>query len=138
MAIPFVACMVAVAAYYQLPPRVLPAIQAVEGGRVGMVRLNTDGSEDLGVMQINTRWVAVLARTIGDSPQATRERLIGDACFNIAASGIILRTYLNEANGDLMLAVGHYHSHTPARRDDYLARVLRSAQSMFDRGAVAR
>lgn len=32
MAIPFLACMVATAAFYHLPPRVLPAIQAVEGG----------------------------------------------------------------------------------------------------------
>ena len=138
MAVPFLACMVAVAAFYQLPPRVLPAIQAVEGGRIGTVHVNTDGSEDLGVMQVNTRWVAILARTIGAAPDATRQRLIGDACFNIAAAGIILRTYLNQARGDLLLAVGHYHSHTPALRDEYLARVTQSATAMFARGGAAR
>ncbi len=138
MAVPFLACMVAVAAFYQLPPRVLPAIQAVEGGRIGTVHVNTDGSEDLGVMQVNTRWVAILARTIGAAPAATRQRLIDDACFNIAAAGIILRTYLNEARGDLLLAVGHYHSHTPALRDWYLARVTQSAGAMFARNGAAR
>ena len=131
MAVPFLACMVAVAAYYHLPPRVLPAIQAVEGGRVGSLHANTDGSEDLGVMQVNTRWVDSLARTIGATPEATRQRLIGDGCFNIAASGIILRFYLNEARGDVLLAVGYYHSHTPALRDRYLAQVVRSASTMF-------
>lgn len=138
MAVPFLACMVAVAAYYHLPPRVLPAIQAVEGGRVGSLHVNTDGSEDLGVMQVNTRWVESLARTIGATPEATRQRLIGDACFNIAASGVILRFYLNEARGDILLAVGDYHSHTPALRDDYLARVMRSASAMFGRGTPTR
>lgn len=138
MAVPFLACMVAVAAYYHLPPRVLPAIQAVEGGHVGSLHVNTDGSEDLGVMQVNTRWVESLARTIGATPEATRQRLIGDACFNIAASGVILRFYLNEARGDILLAVGDYHSHTPALRDDYLARVMRSASAMFGRGTPTR
>lgn len=92
---------------------------------------NTDGSEDLGVMQVNTRWVPVLARVTGASSEATRARLIQDGCFNIAASGAILRTYLNETEGDVMLAVGYYHSHTPARRDAYLARIMRSAKAMF-------
>ena len=55
MAVPFVACMALVASLYNLPPRVLPSIHAVEGGQIGTVHLNTDGSEDLGFMQVNTR-----------------------------------------------------------------------------------
>ncbi len=131
MAIPFLACMAAAAAFYHLPPRVLPAIQSIEGGRVGTVSRNTDGSQDLGVMQVNTRWVPVLSRVTGAPVEATRARLIGDPCFNIAAAGAILRTYLNETEGNLMLAVSYYHSHTPARGQDYLARVMRSASTMF-------
>ena len=42
MAVPFLACMVAAAAWYHLPPRVLPSIQAVEGGRPGLVRRMSD------------------------------------------------------------------------------------------------
>ena len=131
MPVPFLACMLATASFYQLPPRVLPAIQAVEGGRVGIAQPNTDGSEDLGVMQVNTRWVQPLSHAAGMSPEATRLRLIDDPCFNIAASGAILRTYLNEAAGDLMLAVGYYHSHTPTRRQAYLERVMQRATAMF-------
>jgi len=133
MAVPFLACMLAAAAFYHLPPRVLPAIQAVEGGRIGTVSRNTDGSEDLGVMQVNTRWIPVLARYTLASGDATRTRLIGDPCFNIAAAGAILRTYLNETEGNVMLAVSYYHSHTPARGQEYLARVMRSAMAMFGR-----
>jgi hypothetical protein len=57
MAIPYLACMALVAVVYHLPPRVLPAIQAVEGGTVGNVSQNVDGSSDLGVMQVNTLWL---------------------------------------------------------------------------------
>ena len=39
MSIPLVACMASVAAYYHLPPLVLPSIQAVEGGAVGIIHL---------------------------------------------------------------------------------------------------
>ena len=44
-----------------------------------------------------------------------------------------MRTYLNEAHGDLMQAIGYYHSHTPALSLDYQEKVLRSATSLFGR-----
>ena len=75
--IPHLACMLAVAAYYGLPPRVLPAIQAVEGGQVGTASRNTDGSEDLGVMQVNTRWLGPIAQLTGLPEATVRERLTG-------------------------------------------------------------
>ena len=133
MGIPYLACMAAVAVYYDLPPRVLPAIQAVEGGRVGLVQQNPNGSADLGVMQVNTIWIKPLATVAHMSPEATRARLVEDACFNIAAAGVILRFYLQEAGGELMTAVGFYHSHTPKLREDYLVKVVRSARLLFGR-----
>ncbi len=47
MAIPFLACLAFVSQLYDLPPRVLPSIQAVEGGGIGVIHRNTDGSEDM-------------------------------------------------------------------------------------------
>ena len=41
MAVPYLACMALVAQIYSLPPRVLPSIQAVEGGGAGVVHHNT-------------------------------------------------------------------------------------------------
>ncbi len=131
MAIPLLACMVATASYYHLPPRVLPSIQRVEGGIIGNVSRNTDGSADLGVMQINTRWVQPLAALTRLAPATVRARLIDDGCFNVAAAGAILRTYLDEAHGDLMVAVGDYHSHTPTLHQAYRLRVLKAATALF-------
>jgi soluble lytic murein transglycosylase-like protein len=123
--------MVLAASVYQLPPRVLPSIQRVEGGRVGLASPNRNGSEDLGPMQVNTLWIAPLARHTGLPPTVVRERLLHDPCFNIAAAALILRTYLNETRGDLMRAIGNYHSHTPARNLDYQAKVVNAARLMF-------
>ena len=131
MPIPLLACMVATAAYYHLPPRVLPAIQRVEGGQPGMVSRTTDGTDDLGLMQINTRWVQDIAAVTRLDPATVRVRLTGDGCFNIAAAGAILRAYLDEAHGDLMTAVGYYHSHRPALHQAYRQRVLQAATILF-------
>lgn len=128
--------MALVAQIYSLPPRVLPSIQAVEGGAPGVVRVNTNGTSDLGVMQINTLWLPTLARYTKLDPAEVRDRLLHRPCFNIAAAGLILRTYLDEARGDLMLAIGNYHSHTPFRNQAYQAKVRQSAASMF--GVAAR
>jgi hypothetical protein len=78
MAVPFLACMALTAAVYHLPPRVLPSIQAVEGGRPGVVHLNADGSEDLGVMQINQLWIGPLARRTGLPETIVHDRLLSD------------------------------------------------------------
>jgi hypothetical protein len=134
MAVPHLACMLAVATFYGLPPRVLPAIQAVEGGQVGTASRNSDGSEDLGVMQVNTRWLGPIAQLTSLSEATVRERLTGDACFNIAAAGAILHGHLQQANGDLMRAVGNYHSRTPELHAAYAARVLDAANRLFGAG----
>jgi len=133
MAVPYLACMALVAGLYGLPPRVLPSIQAVEGGAPGTVSRNANGSEDLGVMQINSLWIGPLARYTGVGAGVVRERLILRPCYNIAAAGAILRYYLDAAGGDLMRAVGDYHSHTPPLHDAYMAKVVRAAARLFVR-----
>ena len=129
--------MALVASLYGLPPRVLPSIQAVEGGRPGTVHINADGSQDLGVMQVNTRWLPALSAYTGLNAATVRDRLLSRACFNIAAAGAIMRTYLDEAGGDLMQAVGYYHSHTPALGERYRTLVMGAATRLFVTGPTA-
>ncbi|MCQ8239501.1 lytic transglycosylase domain-containing protein [Rhizosaccharibacter radicis] len=131
MPVPFAACMALVASIYHLPPRVLPSIQAVEGGRPGSVHHNTNDTEDLGVMQVNTRWLWPLSRYTGAPVPVVYRRLRDEPCYNIAASGAIMRTYLDETHGDLMRAVGNYHSHTPALNMSYRLMVIESARRIF-------
>ena len=109
MPTPILACMAAVAAFYQLPTRALPAIH---------------GTDDLGAMQINTLWLPALAKATGLPQPRLRRALIQQDCFNVAVAGAILRVYLKESGGDLLTAIGDYHSHTPELRDAYELRVL--------------
>jgi hypothetical protein len=132
MAIPFLACMALVASIYHLPPRVLPSIQAIEGGHVGTVSDNRDGSQDLGVMQINTLWIGPLARYTIRPAEQVRHRLIHDPCYNIAAAGAILKTYLIADRGNLMRAIGDYHSHTPLLNHIYQGEVMQAAEDLFE------
>ena len=131
MALPYLACMVAVAQFHHLPPRVLPSIQAVESGRPGAIIRNTNGTADLGVMQVNSSWVPRLASTWHMPHEVVAKRLIADPCFNIAAAGAIMRIYLTEARGDVVRAVGYYHSHTPERATRYQVKVIRASVSLF-------
>ena len=131
VAVPYASCMLLVAHLYALPPRVLPAIHHVEGGAPGLVHHNRDNTDDFGVMQVNTRWLVPLARYTHTGVATVRERLTAEPCYNIAAAGAIMRTYLNAEHGDLMRAVGDYHSHTPALNLTYRTLILQAATAMF-------
>ena len=131
MPIPFLACMAASALYYHLPPRVLPSIQAVEGGAPGMVRANTNGTRDFGVMQVNSTWVPLIAQITRLPMVDVATRLAMKPCFNIAAAAMILRSHLNRDGGDLLRAVGDYHSRTPELNTAYARKVLGAAGHLF-------
>lgn len=131
MATSLLACLTLAATFYGLPPRALASIHAVEGGKVGTVHRNTDGSDDLGPMQVNTLWIGALARHTGFGPAEVHERLRTSNCFSATAAAAILHTYLVETRGDLMLAIGHYHSHTPLLNQRYQMKVVTAATRLF-------
>jgi len=54
-----------------------------------------------------------------------------EPCYSIAAAGAIMRTYLNETGGDLLRAVGDYHSHTVELNLAYRGQVVQAARDMF-------
>ncbi len=131
MPVPFLTCMLAAAQLGGFPPRVLPSIQAVEGGRPGLVHMNTDNSADLGLMQVNTLWVPVVAKALHASPAAVFLQLRDNGCFSIRIAASILWEYRRARHGNLMLAIGDYHSHTPPLNEAYQAQVLARAEQLF-------
>jgi hypothetical protein len=132
--IPYLACMLAVSHVAHLPPRVLPVIAKIEGGAVGTVRPDQNGTADLGPMQVNTIWLPALAAQARMNKTATRNALINDPCFNIAAAALILRFYLKETNGALLPAIGDYHSHTAPLNAAYITQAENAAAKMFEGG----
>jgi hypothetical protein len=132
MSVPFLACMAVAASFCHLPPRVLPSIQAVEGGKISQVRINPNGTANLALMQVNTIWIILLTAVAHMSHDSVIDRLVYDPCFNVAAAGAIMRLYLFEVHGNLMAAIGDYHSHTPALSADYRDKVA-AAGALFSR-----
>ncbi len=82
-------------------------------------------------MQVNTIWLPALSTYTGLPREVVRARLIAQPCFNIAAAGAILRSYLDEARGELMPAIGFYHSHTPVLHQRYRDLVTAAASRLF-------
>jgi hypothetical protein len=44
-----------------------------------------------------------------------------------------MRIYLNDEGGNLMRAIGNYHSHKPARNQRYQLKVLEASERLFRR-----
>ena len=113
-------CVSAAARTYEgVSPLMLKTVLAVEGGQVGTVRKNTDGSFDLGPMQINTINLKDIASATGFS---ARDLLL-DGCKNIKAGAWLLYRHLKDTDGSYWLAMGNYHSKTPSHRLAYLRKI---------------
>jgi hypothetical protein len=118
-------CVQLAADRYGLPASVIQAILQVEGGRVGQAVRNSNGTEDLGPMQINTVWLPRLA-PYGIS----RQQLQHDRCINILVGSWILARQLGKAKHmegttqrRAWWGVGAYHSRTPRHNVKYALKV---------------
>lgn len=117
------ACIMLAAQNYNVPPAVLTGIYLAEGGRVGQEVSNTNGSYDLGPMQINTIWLGDLSKRWGISKDQARKKVRDDTCANVDVAAWILRGHLDETR-NLGQALSHYHSRTPKHGQKYRKRVL--------------
>ncbi|MFA5593025.1 MAG: lytic transglycosylase domain-containing protein [Micavibrio sp.] len=123
------ACLMLAAQTYSVPPAVLVGIHQVEGGAVGQaVGPNSNGSYDLGPMQINTLWIPQLAEKWGVSENTAYRWVRDDPCTNMGVSAWILRTHMNET-GSLARAIAHYHSRTPKYGHPYKGRVVKAMRA---------
>ncbi|CAB3764320.1 lytic transglycosylase domain-containing protein [Paraburkholderia humisilvae] len=106
-------CFDKAAAWQHVNPFVLRAIAWQESHYHGDARnLNTNGSVDYGLMQINTVHLPALSR-YGIGKDA-----LMSPCKNVYIAAWLLRQQIN-TYGNTWTAVGSYHSATPALRDQY-------------------
>ena len=117
------ACLMLAAQTYSVPPAVLVGIYKAEGGIIGQANRNTNGTYDLGPMQINTVWLPKLADKWGVSQDTAKRWVKDDACTNVSVAAWILRGHLDET-GSLSKAISHYHSRTPHFGKRYKKRVI--------------
>lgn len=105
-----------------------------EGGWLGAAVLNTNGSQDLGPLQINTWWVPRIASLVRHPVAHVRHWLRTDACFNVGAARWIFLTALSESR-DYWSAVGIYHSPTAWRQRRYAMSVADKLKRRFGASA---
>lgn len=117
------ACMILASQTYEVPPAVLVGIYKVEGGQVGQEVANTNGTYDLGPMQINTVWLSDLSKRWGVSETTAHQWVRDDACTNVGVAAWILRGHLDRT-GSLSKAIAHYHSKTPSYGSKYKKKVI--------------
>ena len=110
--------------------RTLWGLRDNEGGWPGAEVANTNGTHDLGPLQINSSWVPKLAKMIGRPKAEVRLWLIHDACFNIAAARWLFLTELHRTR-DYWKAVGAYHSPTAWRQAAYATQVARKMERRY-------
>ncbi len=143
-------CIAKAASTQGIPVQILLGIMKTEGGYYGSASANTNGSYDLGFMQINNQaWVPTLAKSIfgvddRKSEQNTISLLMYDPCYNVNIGAYILHLYADEAGFDQsdarswwgpkgMEAVGWYNSHSPGAMHKYQSEFVHSMNELFGR-----
>ncbi|PIJ49837.1 hypothetical protein BL250_10545 [Erwinia sp. OLTSP20] len=126
-------CLMSASAQNHVPADIVASILYVEGGQPGTISKNTNGSEDLGVMQINNRaWLNVVSKGLfnGDKEKAY-DKIVNDPCLNIKIGTWILALNLRKENGNIWRAVGRYHSANPVLAGNYVKKVKRIHDKYF-------
>lgn len=115
-------CITKAAKQYNIPATLLSAVLRTEGGQVGKVHYNANGSYDIGPAQINSIWLPQLAKA-----GITRTMLLNNACLNITVGAWILGNALAGASPKnpavFWQHVGDYNSHTPFWNQRYALKV---------------
>ena len=120
-------CLTEAAAAHRLSPAMLVVLLNVEVGTLGHVSRNTNGTVDIGPMQINTVWVPRIAARWHTTPASAYAALRDNLCANLEGGAWILRQAMDEARGDFWGGVGIYHSHNPRYSERYLRQVLKAS-----------
>lgn len=112
-------CLDDAARFHHVNVRLVRAIATVESGqRADVVHLNGDGTTDIGLMQINSRWLTALSR-FGVSRAGLHDR-----CINAYVGAWILSQNICRL-GVTWNAIGAYNAGAHDKRIAYARRVYR-------------
>lgn len=110
-------CVNRAAQRYQVDKRLIHAIIQIESsGNPSALNRNANGSEDIGVMQINSSWLPTLAR------YGIKRDHLYDPCTNIHVGTWVLAGNIARY-GRTWRAVGAYNATSHAKRERYVGKV---------------
>lgn len=111
------ACFGEAASRYRVPESLLRAISRVEsGGNPSALGKNSDGSVDIGHMQINSRWLDTMAR------YGITSSMLWEPCTNTHAGAWILAQNIQRI-GYSWEAIGAYNAKHPEKRMAYARKI---------------
>jgi soluble lytic murein transglycosylase-like protein len=111
-------CFEQAGARYGVSPLILQAIAQQESGmNPRALHRNSNGTRDIGIMQINSSWLGFLAR------YRINETDLLDACTNIHVGAWILASNFQRM-GVSWEALGAYNAVSPDKRARYAAQVI--------------
>ncbi len=119
-------CVGFVSDYFNIPDIAIKAIMEVEGGKMCTLSKNSNGSYDMGIMQINTIHYPSI---VEQYPSLKIEDIACKPCLNITLGAWILSKRIKEAD-DLWKGVGNYHSKTPKYHKKYLEKIEKSVKNL--------
>lgn len=103
-----------------------------EAGWIGAAVSNSNGTQDLGPLQVNSWWIPRVAKLTTQPESHVRLWLRYDPCFNAEVARWIFLSAL-AATSDYWAAVGVYHSPTSWRQRRYAAGVAAHLERRFGR-----
>lgn len=131
-------CVLAAAEHYGIDRRILQGVLKAEGGWPGLRQRNSNGTYDMGPMQINSIWLPRLQQ-LG----LTESAVVNDVCTNVSVGSWILARELKRSGASpntaaYWQAVGRYHSATPHHNVSYAHRVWQHAKLIQVAASVGR
>lgn len=105
---------------YNVPPALLIAIAKHEsGGRTTAINHNRNGTRDIGLMQINSAWLPMLAK------HGLQEQDLFDPCVNVLVAAWILSNNFARLGYNTQ-GLGAYNAATPWKRERYARQILQT------------
>lgn len=114
-----IVCSITAAVKYQVPANIVLAIAEKEGGRPGQWIRNTNGTHDVGPMQFNTGYLAVLEKY-----GITAADVAASGCYSFDLATWRLRKHIRDDSGDVWTRAANYHSRTPQYNSVYRADLI--------------
>ncbi|WP_083294729.1 transglycosylase SLT domain-containing protein [Burkholderia plantarii] len=117
-------CIDEAAAFQHVHVGLMRAIAQVESGtRTNVINPNSNGTFDIGLMQINSSWLPRLAR------EGITEQSLFDPCTNAYVGAWILSENIRQF-GPTWNAIGAYNASAPEKRLAYARKVVDAARSI--------
>lgn len=113
---------------YGISHELLRSIAQIESGmNAKAINSNANGSQDFGLMQINSAWIGVM--------ELNRERLLSDPCYNVMTGAKVLTTCI-ERYGYSWEAVGCFNANNRNKRVSYSWKIFRELKKEKARRAA--